>query len=269
MQLPILRTLALVAVGNAALRGRDVKGFWPDDPMFAYTASLVFMAPRENAPLGRVAETPESWFKKLAHRGCSGLRLHNSPMRPNQKLGHIDPHILVGLVGGGPRWFIEPVYGEHSELWEGFDRIGDKNAADKKIWLSAYILIGEAESAARVDADIGAASRDLKEALAKIEPVAREIAVPQFAEAFAAARVALEGKGGEQPPSFVRFTDLKPDATRLLNAAGRAWVFGAMGSWNDLAPADAMKQRYEATSKALFTALQRAVIVVANSTYRR
>ena len=269
MQLPILRTLALVTVGNAVLRKRDASGFWPNDPMFRYTASLDFMTPRENGNLAHAAAGPDVWFKKLASRGCTGLRMHSAPMRQDPKLGPIPEHKLVGMVGGGPRWLIEPVYGDHSELWEGFDRVGDKDAADKKIWLTAYVLIGEAQSAPKVDADIRGASLDLRAALTAIEKVARSMPDAPFADAFAGARAALEGKGGAPPPDFVRFTALKPEAVRLLQAAGGAWVFGAMGSWNDLSPDATLKPRYQQTSKDLFVALQRAVLVVANSTYGR
>lgn len=46
-------------------------------------------------------------------------------------------------------------------------------------------------------------------------------------------------------------------------------MFGAMGSWNDVGIDTALKPQYEATSKALFDAVSRAVLVTANSTYRR
>jgi hypothetical protein len=132
VQLPILRALAMVAVGNAALKGRDVSGFYPNDPLFCYSAALDFMTPREAGDLKGVARGATDWFAKLAKRKCKGLRLHNSPMQQNQKLGHIDERLLVGMVGGGPRWLIEAVYGDHSELWEGFDRVGDQKAADQE-----------------------------------------------------------------------------------------------------------------------------------------
>lgn len=269
VQLPILRTLALVAVGNAALRGRDVGGFWPNDPMFQYTASLDFMTPRENRNLAHAAAGPERWFAKLAQRRCNGLRMHCAPMREDPKLAGVPDYALVGMVGGGPRWLIEPVYGDHSELWEGFDRIGDKDAADKKVWMSAYVLIGEAQSAPKVDADLRGASLDLRAALTAIEKVARAMPGAPFAEAFAGARAALEDKGGPPAPDFVRFTTMKPEAVRLLRAAGGAWVFGAAGSWNDLKPDAAVKARYQQTTRDLFTALQRAVLSIANSTYGR
>lgn len=268
MQLPILRTLALVAVGNAALRGRDVSAFGPDDPLFRYSVSLDFLTPREAGTLKLVASGPSAWFQKLQRRGCTGLRLHCAPMQQNEKLAPVDEHKLVGLVGGGPRWLIEPVYGDHSELWEGFDRVGDQNATDKKIWKSAYVLIGEAESAPRVDADVTGASGALNDALRAIEPVARELPGAHFAAAFAAGRAALAGADPEPPPSFTRFTTLTPEAIRLLQAAGRSWVFGAMGSWNDIVPEPALAPRYEQTSKTLFAALKRAALAVANSTYR-
>lgn len=268
MQVPVLRALALVAVGNAALGGADVRGFWPDDPIFRYTASLAFLTPRETGPLRLVADQPLDWFEKLRKRRCHGLRLHSAPMKTDQKLGHIDEHALVGLVGGGPRWLIEPVYGEHSELWEGFDRIGDQKAADQKIWLSAYVLLGEAESGEPADTNIEGAAAALREALISIETVARALPGAPFADHFVAGRRVLDQGDADSPPNFVRFTTLTPQATRLLQAAGRAWVFGAMGSWNDIVPEASLKPSYDASSKALFAALRRAVLVVANSTYR-
>lgn len=268
MQTPILRALALVTVGNAALRGQNVAAFWPGDPMFQYTASLDFMMPREDGRLKRVAAGPLSWFDKLKKRGCRGLRLHNAPMKEHKKLGHIEDRMLVGLVGGGPRWLIEPVYREHSELWEGFDRIGDKNAPDKKIWLTAYVLLGEAETPARVDADVAAASIALRAALFAIENVARKIEGAPFADAFAGARAALDGAPLGFELQFLNHAQLGADAVRLLNATGRGWVFGAMGSWNDIKVADALKPEYDAASEALFAALNRAVVAVANSSYR-
>ncbi|MEZ5959729.1 MAG: hypothetical protein R3C30_04780 [Hyphomonadaceae bacterium] len=269
MQVPILRAFAMVAVGNAALAGRDIAGFYPADPLFQYTASLDFLTPSDAGALKGVAHGPADWIAKLKKRKCLGLRLHNAPMQQNQKFGHIDDRLLVGMVGGGPRWLIEAVYPDHSELWEGFDRIGDKNAPDRKIWLSAYVLIGEAESAETTDTDIKGASVELRDALLNIEPVARALPGAQFADIFVAARGALEGKDLPYPLELLKFTQIKPEAERLFKAAGRAWVFGAMGSWNDIVPDAAMKPRYESASKTLFSALQRAVLVAANSTYRR
>lgn len=268
MQLPILRSLAMVAVGNAALAGRDVKGFGPNDPLFRYTAALDFMTPGDADQLKRAAASPTGWFEKLRRRECKGLRLHNAPMAQKQRLGHIEERMLVGFVGGGPRWLIETVYGDHSELWEGFDRIGDQKAPNQKIWLSAYILIGEAESAPSVDTDVIAAAGALRSALFAIEPLARQIPNAPFADIFVAARAALDGKDSEPAPDFVRYAGLKPEAERLLRAAGRAWVFGGMGSWNDMAVDPSLKAKYDETSAALFAALQRAVLVTANSTYR-
>lgn len=270
MQLPILRALAMVTVGNAALAGRDVAGFYPADPIFRYTESLDFMSPREAGSLVHVASGPADWFAKLKKRSCRGLRLYNAPMQQDQKRGHVEDRLLVGMVGGGPRWLIEAVYPEHSELWEGFDRIGNKNAADKKRWMSAYVLIGESASGETTEASIRAASIDLRDALLMAEAVSRQISGAPFADVFVGARDALDGRAQDlaYPLDFLRYAQLKPEAERLLKAAGRGWVFGAMGSWNDISVDATLRPRYESASKALFSALQRSVVVIANSTYR-
>ena len=72
MQLPILRTLALVAVGNAAIGGKNVAGFFPGDPLFQYSASLDFMTPRDNGELRRVSDDAVDWFGKLKSRNAVG-----------------------------------------------------------------------------------------------------------------------------------------------------------------------------------------------------
>jgi hypothetical protein len=70
--------------------------------------------------------------------------------------------------------------------------------------------------------------------LLNIEAVSRAMPGAPFADAFVGARETLAGKDPGLPVEFLRYTNMKPEAERLLKAAGRGWVFGAMGSWNDI-----------------------------------
>jgi hypothetical protein len=45
----------------------------------------------------------------------------------------------------------------------------------------------------------------------------------------------------------------------MLDAAQSAWVFGGMGSWNDLGFAGAEQKEYERVSKHLYAALTDAI----------
>jgi hypothetical protein len=61
--------------------------------------------------------------------------------------------------------------------------------------------------------------------------------------------------------------DFGPLAARqLVAAATRAWVFGGMGSWNDVWFANpALVQRYKALTPALFEAVLSAIVDGANA----
>lgn len=269
MQLNILRALALVAVGNAALRGRDVSAFWPGDPLFQFSEQVEFVIPRGGDQYDQAAPDPVSWFQWLKQSGRTGLRLHNAPMEQKAgRLGHIEERMLVGMVGGGPRWLIETTGEGLSQVWEGFDRLGDRNAPDRRIWRTAYLMQAETAPQDNADRDLVGAEQDVRAALVDIEALARKMEGQPFAEVFAGAREALNETAATAPAfDFLRLTDLSEAARRLLQASSQAFVFGGMGSWNDMVPEEALLARYNATSEALFVALQRAVIAIANSSY--
>lgn len=269
MQTNILRSLALVAIGNAALRGKDVSAFWPGAALLQYYKQIEFLLALGNETYAPVAADPVMWFEKLRELGCRGLRLHTAPMQQRDGIGLQSERMLVGMVGGGPRWLIEVLMPSRTEIWEGFDRLGDRNDPEQRIWLSAYLMIGETEPQDDADRDVASATQDARAALTEIEAFAREIAAAPFDADFAGALSVLNGAASTYPTlDFLDLTDLEADARKLLAASAQAWVFGAMGSWNDLGVAEQHRDRYDQTSEKLFQALQRAVIAVANSSYR-
>jgi hypothetical protein len=269
MQTTILRSIALVVVGNAALGGRDVSGFWPGAALWRHYKHTDFLIARGGDEYIPVAPDPLTWFAKLSAMGCKGLRLHTAPMQQREGIGPQKERMLVGMVGGGPRWLIEAVQPARAEIWEGFDRLGDRNDPEQRIWRGAYLMLGATERQDDTDRDIAGADADVRSALIAIEALARDIPGAPFAETFANAIDTLDGVAPADPSlDFLTLTDLGADERRLLAAAVQGWVFGAMGSWNDVGVSDELSARYEQTSEALFLALQRAAIAVANASYR-
>jgi hypothetical protein len=269
VQTNILRSIALVAVGNAALGGRDVSAFWPGSALFRHYKHTDFLIARGGDEYIPVAPDPLAWFAKLKAMGCKGLRLHTAPMQQREGIGPQKERMLVGMVGGGPRWLIEAVQPARAEIWEGFDRLGDREDPEQKIWRGAYLMLGASERQEDADRDIAGADSDVRTALIAIEALARDIPGAPFADDFANAIDALDGATPSNPSlDFLNQTELGADARRLLAALAQGWVFGAMGSWNDIGVGEDLGARYEETSEALFLALQRAATAVANSTFR-
>jgi hypothetical protein len=179
----------------------------------------------------------------------------------------ISPRMLVAFVGGGPRWVIEAVGQTTAEMWEGFDKLGDRNAPDRKIWSTTYVLLGETRPDALETVAFDAAVSRLRDVLPRIEAFARKETYDPFADCFARALTALDGGPGsfDADDDFTRYAGMLPGQQRVRLAIGHAWVFGGMGSWNDIGGTG---PEYEQLSEELFTALNDAICGLANSTFR-
>lgn len=265
MQGPIAQALALTCVGNAFLRGRDVSGFWPDASVFRFSKACDFRRV-EGERDELIAADPLAWFATL--HACHGLRLHSAPgPRGPQQSIPINERESVGFVGGGPAWIIEAVGSERSTLWQGYDRLGDRNDPQHKIWLNTYLMSGETTPQTHAQMVLQEAARNLDEALREIETVAAAIA-PAWSENFSSARRVLSA----DEPDAGYHADIADYATfgteqrQILGAVSAGWVFGGMGSWNDMVPPEAHAMDYERVSERHFRALIDAICALANAT---
>ena len=60
---------------------------------------------------------------------------------------------------------------------------------------------------------------------------------------------------------------LPKSAYQLLTAAQAAWVFGGMGSWNDLGFQGQDQQTYDKLSEELYQLLNAAIVQATNTSY--
>ena len=106
---------------------------------------------------------------------------------------------------------------------------------------------------------------DFLHVLNEIEPFARNIESPFFADLFYDAKQILLGNemkiDSPQP-------DLPSENIKLFLAAQKAYVFGAMGSWNDSPPYYAkekgLEEQYESLSAQLHTQIVLAILYAIN-----
>ena len=272
MQGPTENALMLVAAGNAYLAGRDIAGFWPNAPTFTFLKVFEFrQGPasegyEDEYPL--VAADPIAWFQSLKS-WCTGLRLHHAVRRrgPDQQIDAPD-RMLTAFVGGGAQWLIEAVGKPNSQIWEGFHRFGDRHDPDQKIWVCTNILQGEMPAADSEPQDMDVALADLHVALPEIEAFARTNGLENFANCFANAQAVLASASAEVLPwveSVRRHTGFSDHQLKVLMAINHAWVFGGMGSWNDLGLGG---EPYDGLSERLYVALNDSIAGLANSTFR-
>jgi hypothetical protein len=268
MQGPIAQCLGLAISGNARIQGADP---WaPDEKLFQFDEFVRFV---DLEPVGdELREHPfagswADWYDRLLAGGVAGFRVHaqarNDPMAPDR--------MLVAFVGGGPRWLIETVSPGGSDFWQGRTAIGDRDAQDKRIWRVTYgrIAKGQAHEAPPVPGLEEVAGR-MRSVLEAIKAFADGQAyLSGFSECFARAISDLDGEDSPAPYYALGPEGfLSPLARRTLSACEHAWVFGGMGSWNDIGfDARDERDRYEAVSQALFQVINEAMAAAANSTF--
>lgn len=116
--------------------------------------------------------------------------------------------------------------------------------------------------------DMSTLKRRLANTLEQIGDFARKQKMEHFASAFDAGLAQLNS---ECPGKDLYHTDLAPngvlpiDAVQLLGAVQAAWVFGGMGSWNDVGFEGDDQILYEHLSENLFLSLNEAIVAAANA----
>jgi hypothetical protein len=211
------------------------------------------------------AANPTEWYERLRGEGTKSLRMLYGASGGTQ----VADRMMVGFVGGGGRWLIEASGPGQAGYWESRWKVGDRTRADRKIWQVTYVRILSTNNAVKRESeDLEKLKSELKQVLEEILDFARAQNVGGFTKAFESG---LERLQSQTPLEGLYVKDVAPEgylslaAAQLLGAAQAAWVFGGMGSWNDMGFEGQIQVRYEKVSEKLYQTLNRAIIAAANS----
>jgi hypothetical protein len=266
---PTAQLVAIACHGNAALRGVAHPRFFPDNSTCQFCERVDFVD-RRRGLIGRVKEhavasMPDDWFGVLSDEGTLGLQVAYGSSG-DQRLGD---RLTAGLVGGGGQWSITTVSpAARSGIWMARWEVWNRQAPENRIWRVTYGKVGETASRmVPTRTDVAPHADRLRQALAAIAPFAREHDCAVFADCFEGALRILETGNGPD----VYHKDLAPPgilpsaANVVLAACQKAWVFGGMGSWNDLGFEGEAQAEYERASDSLFQAVNAAIVAAANA----
>src|SRR5215207_8072616 len=206
------------------------------------------------------------WIAKLRDEGTSSLRLH--------AVAHNDPgfsdRMSVGFVRGGGRWLIETQQARASDVWQSTWQSLNKDDPDRKIWDVAYFRIDHGRPHIPLQTkSIAALRQDLMMVLSGIEAFAARQKLEYFAGVF---RKAADLLSSDHPLSQTYHSGFAPtpamplEAKQLLGAVQTAWVFGGMGTWNDLGFHGDDQRESDALSGELFLLLNQAICSAVNTT---
>jgi len=267
MQAPIAQAVALTIAGNRFLRGDAPAEFWPEASVFRYCKRVHFvtLSGPDQAPIADAyAEDPLAWMKKIQSEGRTGLRLLYVPSQGTQR-----DRELVGFAGGGGRRLIAAIKEDKADLWEARWAVGDQKDPAKKIWIVTYGRVATGfDIAGEPERSVADIRTDLGVTLADITRFAEAQQLENFAESF---RLATERLASAEPLAKGWFDKLDGKdgldlgARQLLGAAEAAWVFGAMGSWNDLTFKGEAGEIYNEISNRLFALVNEATAAATNS----
>jgi len=268
VQTSILQAASIVMTGNAVLQGWDAGEWWPKASVFTFCNRVAFI----DGTTGlfrqpkRIADNPRDFLQTVAALdGALRLRL-------DSRTGESEDRETAGFSGRGSRWMIEVVSPGSSDLWEAEWTFRERNRA-KGGWAVEYHRVTAIPPLVALTArDSDAFDREVHDALTGIAGFARSQNIDNFAAIFERALAAFEARSATRPAHAIELAPqgfLDQEAMRLLDVAQAAWVFGGMGSWNDVGWFEdpAVVEAYQAWSDRLFAALQQAVLIAANSTY--
>lgn len=229
----------------------------------AYFKKSIFSAtPKETI----IAADPNSWFQYLKKENCKYLRLF---FQHSKETEGFKDRMLSGFVGSGGTWLIEAVGNKYSNYWMNRWEVTNQNSANRKIWSVSYGLGGKQQRTSDVQIDNMLAKEKIKDTLGAIAKFAYDQNYHNWGKQFDNAMQVLDSN---HPAREYYHHDLIPvhnyslTAQQLLFAAGKAWVFGGMGSWNDLGFANQQDQLlYDSLSEQLYDNIIEAVIASVNS----
>ena len=262
----LAQLIAVAAHGSGWLAGRT--GDAPPDlehgnSTFQYVNSVRFELPGRLLRGPTVSSSIAEWLVEIRRRGVVRLSLATSPERfPDRN--------LLAFVGTFPAAIVGSSAGRPLERWSATWTVGDKDAPVRRIWDVAY-RVERDPKVTLAASNVVHATDELTTALQRATAFARSHDLDHWAAIFEAA-LGLDHAGDPVPPYH---PDMFPSTAfgrgprRLLAMATRAWVFGGMGSWNDVAFQGADAQAYDDVSDGLLAAVLAAFVAAVNGSLDR
>ncbi len=268
---PLAQIVVLVTYGNDLLKnGRTSIDLYPKNSTFQFCDQVDFREFRRSFLLQKTNETvvaadPNKWFERLKIEGCKELRLY---FEHSNGRSFAKDYKLAGLVGGGGTWFIEAIYDDRSDAWVGQWMVTDQDHPDRKIWSVKYGRVVTGQQTKNLQIDLSKTKEKLGQTLADIADFAFKHNLEGWGRQFEKAGLILQSN---DPGKSYYHWDLIPVhnysliAKQVLFAAGTGWVFGGMGSWNDLGFRGDDNMIYEKLSEQLYSSINEAIIAAVNS----
>jgi len=263
MSKDIARNVALVTYGNVILQNQD-NIFNIDTLITDNCYRLDFI----ETPLGDLAGSTRNlakdayqWYKIIKEQGAKRIRLHYQPFNQLE----IPDYINAAFVGGGSHWLIELQFAEESDLYL-CDWVPSQYSGVDRRKIHYVRIERDIDHLDDTCPSISDSRKQLKSVLEQLVKFAGKFEhsahwVSNFEHSLATLQEFEPFTSDEFLPAGI----YSKEGHQLIQGAFASWVFGGMGSWNDVSFSGADQERYELLSKNLYSILCNAIVSGVNS----
>lgn len=201
------------------------------------------------------------WFEHL-RRG----RLRRLALADASATGPLPAPVAAGFANAVP-WSLVGASRRRRTAWSGHWEVTRRDDPDERIWSVRLGRLPAAPDSTVAAPGVAVAADDLDRALGAVMAFASSHGLGNWLGRFTVARGQLSTEAPLLPyhPDIAPPGSLSPQQHRLLAAAMHAWVFGGMGSWNDLGFDDEQERGELARStRMLYDAIMAAFLAVTN-----
>lgn len=215
-----------------------------------------------------IAGNPSQWLIDLKSRHCQALRLGVAPSSSSSA-----PHTgyaSAGFANGGATWSLIALFENVAEYWQSRWLADNKDATDRKIWAVTYgRVISGAPKPIMKPTNLSEDKARLSAILISIGTFAEKNNLAYWRDNFNKAKSLLDAQAPFEN-SYLSGTLPKLEgsieAKQLIAASSAAWVFGGMGSWNDVYLVGTDQQEmYQKLSSDLYQAINQGIVHAVNS----
>jgi len=261
----LVQIITITSFGNDFLKKGKLTDFYPQNSSFQFCDFVDFREIKKKNFFSSkkeviIAKNPIEWFENIKNNGCKKLRLYHQNDKEND-------HQMAGFIGGGGNWFIETVYSNHSDFWLGLWN-HDENLIEKP-WQVTYSKAVEKQPTRNQQFDVKTTSAELNNILERITDFAFKETSENWGSIFENAKKTLNSgspETGFYHNDIMRKENYDLQNRQLLLSASKAFVFGGMGSWNDMGFENEEKNTtYNELSFQLYNSINKSIVCAINN----
>ena len=272
MQGELAQIISLTSYGSDFIKtGELVENYFPNNTTFQFCNLVDFRDFKRkwfNSKLAETvsAENPVVWFHNLRSEGCTKIRLYYKSST-DKTFG--PEYNLAGFAGGAGTWLIETIFEGYSYYWQKRWLVTNKNAVDKKIWAVSYARTVKKAITTNQQFDIALITNQFTKVLTELIVFCSDQNLTYWRETFEKASNILSSTIPNK--EYYHHDLIVPKnyslaAQQLLFSVGQSWVFGGMGSWNDMGFENKeVNETYLQLSQRLYELLLQGIIGATNS----